>query len=129
MSVLGAGLAVGGKFAGGGLAIYALTRFVMAFLEWCGQRWDAHCKRVVEREALADVSISNRLHHLEASEGRLLRQVAELTRAMSMLANKVREQDPFDETLVEVAQIVASCFGPPDKLVPADMAETIGRAQ
>ncbi len=126
MSLVGTGLAVGGKLAGAGLIVYAAMRFALGLLEWIGRRWDAHVARMVEREALSDKSIADRMRNLEKNETALYRQVEQLTRAVQLLADRVRRENPADPALVEVAQILASSFGPPSSDVPQDMTDTLG---
>lgn len=115
----------GGRIAGMGLLMLAgvhLFRFICTFL---AGRWDVSAARSIEREALADKSIANRLKKLEDHNAHLEWRFAEAMRAIGLLADRVRRDDPFDPTLVDVAEIIASCFAPPSRQVPPDMTEQL----
>lgn len=119
----------GGRLAGMGLLTLAAVQLFKFLCTFVAGRWDASAARSVAREALADKSIAGRLKKLEEHNAHLEWRFAESMRAIGLLADKVRKADPFDPTLVEVAAILASCFAPPARSVPPDLAGILGEIE
>lgn len=128
MSVVAGGAVVAAKFGGAGLIVYTIGRVFMFLCDFAASRWDAHVRRVAEREALADASIATRLKHLEAGQGRDAIRLAALERCVGILTVAVREISPGHVSLTEVAEIIAASLNIVDPRIPPDMADTLGRA-
>lgn len=123
MMLLKAATAVG-EGANVGLAAIACVLFVRFFLKWCGERWDAHVKRMAEREKIAGDSIIGRIRHLEEQQVQDARLIAGLYRAVHVLTARLAPHDP---ALVEVRDIIAAALNTTPGRTPQDMVELVNR--
>jgi hypothetical protein len=122
---VGTAIEAGGKATGAGLVALAFVKLVMFLFKWCGERWDAHVRRVTEREAIADKSIANRIRHLELQQERDARLIGGLYRALNVLTMKVAEINPFDPALVEVRDIITAALRETPSDTPQDLESMI----
>jgi hypothetical protein len=115
---VGTAIQTGGKATGYGLVALAAVKLIMFLFEWCGRRWDAHVKRMAEREAIADKSIGNRIRHLELQQRRDARLIGGLYRAVHVLTARLMPTDP---ALIEVRDIIAASLRVDPGETPQDM--------
>jgi hypothetical protein len=121
---VGSAIQTGGRATGYGLAALAAVKLIMFLFEWCGRRWDAHVKRMGEREALADKSIGARLRHLESQQARDATLIAGLYRAIGILTARLAPADP---ALVEVRDIIAAALHADPGPTPQDMENMLDK--
>lgn len=119
-------LVLAGKPLGLGLVAYAAVRLFMFLCTFVAARMDARQARLDAREARLEASIGDRLRHLEAGQARDATRLAACERAISILVDRVRSNDPSDPALAEVADLLRDAITVRFD-TPGDMTDTLGR--
>lgn len=126
--VIAGGAAAGGKGLGFGMAAYAFYKLIAFVLTFIGARLDARQLVLDRQQERLDVSLGNRLAHLERTEAANRAEIAKLRECVEILASELRRADPTNSKLQEVARSLRVAFAPP-RDTPDDMTDLLGRAQ
>ena len=96
------GLIAGGKPVGVGLVVIAGVKLFMFVFDWISGRYDTRQDRLERREKRMDASYADRLDHLE----RQVARIPILEVAVNILAAELRQHDPANSKLSEVAKLL-----------------------
>lgn len=136
-ALLAGGFAAGGKTMGLGLIAYAAYKLIAFLLTFIAARLDARQATIDRQQERLDVSLGNRLDHLERIEKANRQEMAanrdEITRlreCVEVLAGELRRKDPNNPKLVEISRTLAAVWTlPPPGDTPDDMKDLLGRAE
>lgn len=108
-----------GQGVGGGLAIWAVLRFIRWLTEFVAERLDKRNERLDEREKDIEQRFNDRLRHAED-------EVARLQQAVAILLQAIAENDPKNPAVAKVAQILGALRRTPQP--DAELDELVRKA-
>lgn len=126
-AIVSGGFAAGGKGVGLGLTAWSLLQLTKFLCNFLAGRADARQARLDAQEERLSVSLGKRLAHLEQMEARQGQQIASLRECVEILAAELRQRDPGNSKLAEVASLLRQGIGPIATDTPADMQGLLDR--
>lgn len=115
-------LAAGGRPVGYGIVAFAGVRLFIFIFNWLAGRYDARQDRLERREQRLDQRYDARLRHLEKEVGR----IHVLEQVISILAAELRQLDPANEKLGQVARLLRKAI-PVDPKPKSDFNDLLGK--
>lgn len=110
------GAAAGGRSVGAGLAVWTAYKMTVFLLNFFAGRYDVRQERLDALDQRLAASLGNRLTHLETAEVVNQKRISILEECLAILASEVRQADPANPKLSQVARMLAGVhpFVPPD---------------
>jgi hypothetical protein len=115
-----------GAQAGGAVGVaWFVYKILGVLLPYLSQRSDARQARMDAQQARLDLSLDKRLKHLERIEVANQGRIAVLEEAIHLLADELRQKDPANPKLSQVAKMLRAAMAVP-RDTPDDMTDLLG---